>query len=156
MRMKALVALLAVAALAVGCPDQGPDSSDGDAASPTSSGDGRTDRKSLVFPVQDPSKDVMQALVEGTLVRSGECLYLQPPETHDVILPIWPHGFSYEEVGDRIIVLDADGDPVAESGASVSMGGGLLGETDTPLPDEYLRRAGECEGPYWIVGEIPS
>jgi hypothetical protein len=116
------------------------------------------DSKPIIFPVQDPTNSVMQSLIEGTLTVRERCLYLSVDELpYDLVLPIWPEGFSYNHADGTLSVLDADGQTVAQTGSPVSMGGGMLGETaGAPLPPELKSRAGSCDGPYWIVGEIPE
>lgn len=137
----ALVLLVSASA----CADS---TSDGAATSPTG------DPQPITFPVQDPTNNVMQALLEGTLIERERCLYISGEETYTSVLPIWPHGFSYERAGGNVSVLNADGKSVARTDSFVSMGGGMFGEKDAPLPSELRPRVGSCDGPYWIVGEI--
>ena len=126
------------------------DSSSDDAAAPQTE-----DSQPITFPVQDPTNDVMQALIEGTLTVRERCLYLSVGEPYDLVLPIWPNGFSYERADGKVSVLDANAETVAQTGSPMSMGGGMFGETDdSPLPAELQERVGPCEGPYWIVGEM--
>lgn len=112
------------------------------------------DPQSITFPVQDPSLFNMDALIEGTLTEREHCLYVAGESPYDFVLPIWPHGFSYERADGAIVVLDPDGQTVAQTNSPVSMGGGMSGEKDAPLPPELQSRVGSCDGPYWIVGEI--
>jgi hypothetical protein len=113
------------------------------------------DSQPIIFPVQDPTNNVMQSLIEGTLTVRERCLYLSVDAPYDLVLPIWPNGFSYDHSDGNLSVLDADGQTVAETGSPLSMGGGMLGETaGAPLPPELKSRVGSCDGPYWIVGEI--
>lgn len=148
------VTLALVALLVVGCdsePDPAPRSGRAPAAS------GVPDRRSpLTFPVQRPSRVSMHALLQGTLVRRHQCLYVVTDESKRTILPIWPHGFSYRTADDRIVVLDKAGAPVFSVGRRVSMGGGLVGEPsgDAALPDDLRERVAECDGPYWIVADV--
>lgn len=92
--------------------------------------------------------------MEGTLIERERCLYVSGEEPYTSVLPIWPNGFSYDRADGNISVLDADGETVAQTGSSVSMGGGMFGEGETPLPSELRERVGSCDAPYWIVGEI--
>ena len=70
------------------------------------------------------------------------------------MLPIWPHGFTYLSDEDRIKVVDDEGEVVAEEGSSVSMGGGMAGQSrDSRLPPQLRAEVKGCEGPYWIVGQ---
>lgn|GEM_PF-4035441 len=88
----------------------------------------------IVFPVQEPVNSVMQALLRGTLTQRGRCLYVSSQASHELALPIWPEGFSYESKDGSIRVLDDEGTKVAETGSPVSMSGGLRGEGEAPLP----------------------
>jgi hypothetical protein len=131
-------------------------SSSGDVLEEKSLATPRTEEtQPIIFPVQDPANSVMQSLIEGTLTVRERCLYLSVDGPYDLVLPIWPNGFSYEYDEDNISVLDADDQTAAQTGSPVSMGGGMFGETeDAPLPPELRPRVGSCDGPYWIVGEI--
>ena len=109
----------------------------------------------IIFPVQDSSESKMEALLEGTLIEQGRCLYVSAQDPERLILPIWPDGFSYEDADGSISVLDAEGKTIAEVGSPVSMGGGISGgPEDAPLPSELRPRVESCNGPYWIVGEM--
>ena len=112
--------------------------------------------KPINFPVQDPTNSVMQAgPLTGTLTLRHRCLYVSAEEDKSLVLPVWPHGFSYETEDGCIWVLGAEGDRVAEVGGSFSSAGGLLGEkSGDPLPSPLNERVEPCKGPYWIVGEI--
>ena len=112
------------------------------------------DSQPIIFPVQDPANNVMQALIEGTLTERGRCLHISGRELYKWVLPIWPDGFSYERADGTLSVLNPNGKTVAATGSSVSMGGGMFGEDGAPLPSLLRARVGPCDGPYWIVGEI--
>ena len=140
-----LLAAVVVLAILWACDDPSSD----DATKPESE-----TPQAIIFPVQDATNNVMQALIEGTLTEQGRCLYISGREAYKWVLPIWPDGFSYERVDGNLSVLDANGKTVVQTGSSVSMGGGMLGEEDAPLPSELRPRVGSCDGPYWIVGEI--
>jgi hypothetical protein len=104
----------------------------------------------IVFPVQDAAGLQMQSVLEGTLTLEGSCLYASAPG-QDRILPVWPAGFSYEADGEDVIVMDADGDAVAQTGAPFSASGG---EEKRLLDADLEERVAGCDGPYWIVGEV--
>ena len=108
--------------------------------------------KELTFPVQENSADVMDALITGKLVERDGCLYIDAGGRSTS--PIWPHGFSYDRDGDAVTILDDKGTPVARTGEEVSMGGGLIGEPESPLSDDLAKKVGDCEAPYWVVGEL--
>lgn len=129
----------------------------GSAATDSATPQGRaspTDAESdLTFPTQDPTNSGMDALAQGTLAVRDQCLYLVHADD-STSLPIWPHGFTYEQDGEVVTVLDQSGGPVAATGDRLSMGGGMAGETDSPLAPELRDRVGDCEGPYWIVSDV--
>jgi hypothetical protein len=108
----------------------------------------------IVFPLQGPTDSVMQALLEGTLILRDRCLYVASNDPPGRVLPIWPEGFSYRSEEDTTVILDADDEVVAAVDAPVSMGGGMAGEDESPLPPELAEQVAGCRGPYWIVGEI--
>ena len=147
-----MVGALGIVALLGGCgPEETRRSPSGGAAtnSPIPDEDGE-----LTFPVQDPAYGGMDALLNGQLVKRSECLYVLGTDGTHKILPIWPHGYSYETNGDDVTVLDGEGSAVLETGDRVSMGGGLIGEEESPLPPEMTERVGDCDGPYWLVSEV--
>jgi hypothetical protein len=148
MRFKAIVSALQTLALllggvACGKPSNGPEASRGSDMP-----------KGITFPVQDPTEMKMQALLRGTLTQHGRCLYVSVEEPNRNVLPIWPYGFSYEHEGEGVRVIDPEGKVVAEVGSAVSMGGGMFGESDSPLPADLRTRVESCDGPFWIVGDI--
>ena len=97
----------------------------------------------------------MDSLLEGTLTQWGACLYVWVEDLDRLILAIWPQGFSYDYADGNLAVLDSEGRDVAEVGSRVSLGGGMLGESEgTRLPPELMLRVESCDGPYWIVGDI--
>jgi hypothetical protein len=112
------------------------------------------EQKELTFPVLEKTNSMMQALLRGTLVEREGCLYIGSKNGEDGQSPLWPHGFSYYRDENVITILDEEGNPVARTGEEVSMGGGLIGEPESPLSDELKEKVGDCEGPYWVVGEI--
>ena len=138
-----LVGTLLCVAVACGQASNGPETSRG------SNGP-----QGITFPVQDPTDIKMQALLRGTLTQDRRCLYVSAEEPNRRVLPIWPHGFSYEYRGESLSVVDPEGSEVAEVGSRVSMGGGMFGERDAPLPASLRTRVESCDGPFWIVGDI--
>lgn len=110
--------------------------------------------REIVFPVQDPTSDKMQALLRGTLTLKGECLYVSVDEPKQLVLPIWPSGFGYERTDGGVVVLDAQGEEVARTESLLSTAGGMFGQEGTPLSSELRSRVESCHGPYWIVGYV--
>lgn len=145
LRRKLVCFAVALAALtAAGCGREAPDG--------TGSSAQTGDDEAVVFPVQDPTSDARDALLAGTLVERERCLYVSSDGAPGHVLPIWPHGFSYDHGAGR--VLDSAGEAVASVDAPVSLGGGMAGEGEAELPAELEERVGSCDGPYWLVGEV--
>ena len=113
------------------------------------------DPESIIFPVQGPTNNVMEALIEGTLTVQEGCLYLSARGPGGLVLPIWPQGFSYEHTDGEVSVLNAENEVVAETGVLFTMGGGMSGEgPGNRLPSELKDEVRGCKRPYWIVGNI--
>jgi hypothetical protein len=95
-------------------------------ATPTSGG--------VFFPTHR-SGDMPGALLEGTLVRTGACLFAEAGGARYVVL--WPNGYSFDDPN----VLDGGGNVVATLGERFTGGGGLVEEvvaedlTDTVIPE---------------------
>jgi hypothetical protein len=109
------------------------------------------------FPVQRAGLSRMEALTEGRLELDNG--YLRVDNVDNYLL-IWPHGFSLRTEGEEILVIDDNGQVFARVGDKITVGGGeiaipeeeakeLIEESivDQPLPDD-------CQGPYWIIGEV--
>lgn len=83
----------------------------------------------LDLPTQVPTDAHHDALLQGTLVRNGDCLFIlasDGPMAH--MYPVlWPHGYRLRISGDRADLLDADGAVRASVGDRVALGGGQGG-----------------------------
>lgn len=110
----------------------------------------------VFFPQQAPTdgpRDMMAALIVGTLVYDDGCLRVAS-EGGSSHLIIWPPDVTLHATDEVIEIHDADGNVVARVDEQISMGGGESGSDHwergtlrAPLPEQ-------CPGPYWIVGEI--
>ena len=122
--VRLFLSIVAIVFLVGGC-----DSGGGEGA-PSDSGatDGKVSEKRhhLTFPLQDPTNYTMDALLTGKLVNRSGCLYVMARRDSHPVLPIWPHGFSYQVEADRITIIDERASPILQTGDRVSMGGGLL------------------------------
>jgi hypothetical protein len=79
------------------------------------------------FPVQPPvegERDVMEALLTGTLQEEMGCLRVVAGE--DSYLPIWPPGYSLTAEIGTPQVLNESGEVVATIGQEVNLGGGVV------------------------------
>jgi hypothetical protein len=109
----------------------------------------------VAFPRQGPIEGprvVMQALLIGRLVLVDGCLRVESLHGDESLLAIWPPEFGLAAEGEKIQVLDGEGQVVARVGEEVYMSGGggsasgLADCVQEQLPDS-------CRGPYWIVGD---
>jgi hypothetical protein len=92
------------------------------------------------------------ALLTGTLILEGSCLYAVGSETTGRWLPVWPPNFGL--AGD--VVMDGTR-PVARVGDVVKLGGGEYAGHSS----DFLRTLmdgdvpAECQhGAYWLVTEV--
>lgn len=109
------------------------------------------DKDAPFFPVQKAGLEQMEALLEGKLEMDDG--YLRVKYFDDNYLLIWPYGFSLRSVGDEIQIIDRDGQIVACVGDIVTVGGG---ETTAEVVEKAIGRRlpDDCEGPYWLVGDV--
>ena len=99
--------------------------------------------------------------VYGELLQSGVCLRVAyvdqtfPERTPDGLLVIWPAGFDFRVSDDIVRVVDQDGHVVASVGERMRISGRWLSEEAGKSPewDWSGGSAGDCVGPYWLVGD---
>jgi hypothetical protein len=111
------------------------------------------------FPTQQPTGDVMEALLIGGLVLENGCLRINTDEGGVSYLAVWPNGFTAQRTEDGTIeVLDPPGQIVAASGQRVRVSGGEFASEDMAAFDQMYpgARSEACPGPYWIVGSEVS
>lgn len=106
---------------------------------------------SLFFPQQtltNPPNDVMNALLIGKLIVRDDCLRVIN-EGGISYLVIWPSDATLQITNDVIEILDQNGQPIAQVGGRVELGGGesSIFQLREPIPES-------CSGPYWVVGKI--
>jgi hypothetical protein len=104
----------------------------------------------IAFPRQKPVEGFrvcMEAALVGTLRLEGACLYVQSFGGRS-LLPIWPPEFTLRVEGDRVLVIDGQGQVAARAGEEVYMGGG------GGSADEWVLKQipPACRGEYFIVG----
>ncbi len=87
----------------------------------------------LDLPTQVPTDAHHDALLQGTLIREGDCLFVIAGDgpTAEVVPVLWPHGYRLRLTGDHADLLDADGAVRASVGDQVALGGGQGG---APMP----------------------
>lgn len=75
----------------------------------------------------------LQALIQGDLhVDLDGCVVLGDPYRGQAERVVWPKGFAAAVENDRLTLFDANGQPVARDGDTVSMGGGHLPAPASP------------------------
>lgn len=113
----------------------------------------------IVFPLQKPVdgvRDVMQALLVGTLEEREGCLSMDMPEAGTPYVPIWPPGYALEKNMGTLWILDEKDQRKVPVGAKIRMGGGefpaeaLVQVVDPAVVDTLTQK---CPGPYWLVGD---
>lgn len=102
----------------------------------------------VVFSALPPGKGADEALIEGTLVREGDCLYVaavdDPASDPSVprYLVLWPHGTWWESALETVFVSYRT--PVAV-GDTISAGGGYTSDPTTfDLPPSALAHLTDC------------
>jgi hypothetical protein len=111
----------------------------------------------LFFPqLRARSTEFMAALLEGQLILEDGCLRVQTSYSPQSNLVIWQPDYFPTQNGERIEILNRDGQVVARVGEAVSLGGGGI-----ELSDFYTRQlrqpmAGACTGPYFLMGDVVS
>ena len=80
-----------------------------------------------------PSDACMEALITGGLVAHEQWgLALQVPGTGELIRPLFPFGYSAAVDGNRIALLDEEGNLVAHTGDLIQSSGGFIGAEGGP------------------------
>jgi hypothetical protein len=111
----------------------------------------------IFFPRQEETKGeraVMEALISGTLVLADNCIRVDPVDSDDSYLLIWPPDFDVSLENGKIAILNGDGEILAHIGDKVYIGGGGI-----PSPSVYDQVIQEqvppqCTKPYWIIGDV--
>jgi hypothetical protein len=67
------------------------------------------------------------AEITGHLLRDPEYGLVIAVDLSEAVLPVvWPYGFSGETQGDEVVLLNAEGQPVARTGQRLRLDGGEL------------------------------
>ena len=67
----------------------------------------------------------MDALLTGSLVADADAGVVVQADDGATIVVVWPHGWVAVDQDDQRVVLNDRGDPVAQVGDQVAIGGGL-------------------------------
>ena len=170
MKLQTVSAGLVLIAACTGCGTSGADGSG--PASPTSTAATSDEKESLtttsvsedfaggldgpvMFTPGLPSERGEEALIEGVLVRDGDCLFVGDGAPGTRFAVLWPFGTSWVEDGQEVIAANGTRIPL---GASFSAGGGYGSPEmiSARLDGDQLReRANECaEGEYRELAHV--
>lgn len=116
-----------------------------------------SDPETVFLALSETPTAVMEALFQGRVIRDAAgCLRLDAPAP-DGATVVWPHGFTLQETGDELRVLDTGGGIVGRIGEMFRFGGGFVQALHEGIPLTDADRAlaiSRCPGAYWIVGDI--
>ncbi len=105
---------------------------------------------SLSLPVQRAGIELIKELlvVQGRLVEDNGCLRLEYSGVSYLL--IWPHAFSIDTVGEKTVVIDAEGRIVARIGDFIQVGGGVV---SSHIAREVIvgELPADCKGPCYVV-----
>jgi hypothetical protein len=106
---------------------------------------------------------VLDEWTEEPGVISGVLRFYQPSRCPRVqsesgvsdYLPIWPPGNSLQWTDGLVEIVNSSGDLIAREGESVTLSGSRIPPTweNEHYRQLYYELPGDCNGPYWIVGE---
>jgi len=110
----------------------------------------------IVFMTQSRTPAVSpDALHVGTIGLGADgCLRLEGPEDHTVI---WPVGFEFRRDGERITIIDANGDERGDLDSEFRLGGGEVSELHEGMgftPQDRARATENCPGKYWVAHSV--
>jgi hypothetical protein len=90
----------------------------------------------------------MEAELVGTLYLDDGCLRVRTLSGQE-LLPIWPPEFTLRAEGERLLVIDGEGNVAAHAGEEVYMAGGYVS-----VGDEYVltQIPQACRGAYFVIG----
>jgi hypothetical protein len=121
--------------------------------------EGTTWEKTIYFPQFQPvqsvyNEDYMLFRIVGKLALSDECLRIVLGNRSYLL--IWPGWYAFDIINrDIVVTVLRTGSVVAQLklGDTLSLSGGEL--EDRPVGLKYTI-PGQCQGPYWAVGDIGS
>jgi len=108
-------------------------------------------------------KPILDEWVEEPATVSGilrlynpqRCPRIQSESGHSDYLPIWPPEYSLIMKDGLVEILNGSGEVVAQEGGEVLLHGGAIPHRweSEDYRQLYTDIPGDCNGPYWIVGE---
>lgn len=98
----------------------------------------------------------MAAQLEGKLIVKDGCLRVSKGDDDGGRLVIWQPGYFLNNNGGIVEILDRDGETVARAGEEILLGGGEVSLTENLKLQLREPLSEQCEGPYWLMGELVS
>lgn len=110
----------------------------------------------IFFPTQkDPQRDAATAMGSGQLILTNDgCLRLKAVEDYPSRLLIWPPNYSLNTEGNRVRIMNENGQIAAEVGDEMRVSGGELWSLQVEaIPESSRQELSErCPPPYWLTG----
>lgn len=114
-----------------------------------------TQEPDILFPRQNPTFDVMEALLSGNLVEQAGCLRIEMAGNSESVVPIWPADYTLSSRNGTLVILDGSQQAKVQVGEAVLLSGGFVQSlNDSPaVSNEISRKVQQrCPGSYWLVG----
>jgi hypothetical protein len=109
------------------------------------------------FPqLRTRSATFMAALLEGKLIEKDDCLRVSAGDGTDSYLIIWQPDYFLNKNEGIVEILDRNGEAIAWVEEEIHVGGGEVSLTEDLKQQLREPLSKQCEGPYWLMGEIVS
>ena len=96
----------------------------------------------------------MLAPLEGRLMLSEGCLYIQSEDTASSYAAIWPFEFSLDVQGDSTRILNGDKAVVAQVGDELKVSGGEVPQLSLEeFEENFIGTPTQCAAPYWRIND---
>lgn len=109
----------------------------------------------VMFAAGPSTEGGEDALIEGILVRDGDCLFVGDAEPGSRFAVLWPFGTSWDDAAQAVVTSSGEAIPV---GSIVSAGGGYPYAENVqqmPVTDELSERVGQCaEGEFRELAHV--
>jgi hypothetical protein len=118
------------------------------------------DGRKLFLPKQPPTSVWMMALInDGSLIEANGCLRVTTKGYDEGFLILWPHDTDIRVAGDKIELLNGEGQVAARVGDELRIAGGAMESPPSMARyDELIPGLpiDGCPGPYWVAGELET
>ncbi len=117
------------------------------------------EERTIYLPKQPPTEASMAALMEGLLLEENGCLRVTTEGYDEGFFILWPHDTDIRADGEKIELLNGQGQVIARTGEALRIGGGAMessasmAQFDDVIPGLPIDG---CPGPYWVAGELET